>query len=300
VTLQKIVSVVSVPFDFGVGRKGVHMGPNAILKAGLLRRLTQVGINYTEEEITFSAITDKRSTNLQFKHLEEVVAVNTKLADKVSNIVEKGGFPLALGGDHSIAIGTLAGLGQHYDNLGVIWFDAHSDLETEETGSLGNLNSMSLAVALGMGHPQLTQIQSRGPKITPQHVVIIGARQLAPHERTYIRDSGITCYTMHDIDRLGMGQVIENALGILSGVTDGIHLSFDVDIIDPQVAPGTGTPVIGGISYREANFALELLHESGLITSAEFVELNPSLDVENKTAQLTVELVCSLLGKQIL
>lgn len=297
-TFQKIVSVVSVPFDFGTGRKGVYLGPSAIHKAGLLRRLTQIGINYMEEEIIFSSITDKTSTNLQ--HLEEVVAVNNNLADKISNIVEKGSFPLALGGDHSIAIGTLAGLAQQYDNLGVIWFDAHSDLETEETGSLGNFSSMSLAIGLGMGHPQLTQIQSKGPKIKPQHVVIIGARQLGPHEKTYIRDSGITCFTMHDIDRLGMGQVIENALSILSGVTSGIHLSFDIDCIDPQEAPGTGTPVKGGISYREANFALELLHESGRITSAEFVELNPLLDIENKTTQLTVELVCSLLGKQIL
>jgi arginase len=300
VTFEKIVSLVNVPFDFGTGRKGAYLGPGAIYKAGLLRRLTQIGISYIEEEIIFPPFTDKNNTNLQLKHLEEVVALNNKLADKISNIVEKGNFPLALGGDHSIAIGTLAGLAPHYDNLGVIWFDAHSDLETEETGNSGNLNNMSLAVGLGMGNPQLTQIHSRGPIIKPEHVVIIGARQLAPDEKTYIRESGITCFTMHDIDRLGMAQVIENALSILRGVTDGIHLSFDLDIIDPQEAPGTGSPVKGGISYREANFALELMYESGLITSAEFVELNPLLDIENKTTQLTVELICSLLGKRIL
>jgi arginase len=299
-TIQKVVSVLSVPFDLGSGRKGAHLGPDAILSAGLLRGLTKLGIDYIQEEKIPSPITSKGSNNDQLNNLEEVVTLNTKLAERVLNVVKRGNFPLILGGDHSITIGTLSALGQHYENLGVIWFDAHSDLNTEETTGLGNINDMSLAVGLGNGHPLLTQIQLSGPKIKPQNVVIIGARQLDPSEKAYIRNSGINCFTMHDIDRLGMGQIIGKALDILSNATDGIHLSFDIDILDPLEAPGTETPVQGGISYREAHLALELLHESGLITSAEFVEINPLLDLDNKTARLTVNLICSLLGQRIL
>jgi arginase len=299
-TFQRTVSFLSVPFDLGAGRKGVDLGPSAIIQAGLVRRLTQLGIDYIQEGEISSPVTTKSSPNLQLKNMDEVVAVNTKLAEHVSGIVEKGNFPLILGGDHSIAIGTLSGLAQHYENLGVIWFDAHSDLNTEETSPSGNINGMSLAIGLGNGHPLLTQIQSDEPKIKPSNVVIIGSRQLDTAEKAYIRSSGVTCFTMHDIDRMGMGQVIEKALGILSSATDGIHLSFDVNCLDPLVAPGTNNPVPGGVSYREAHFALELLHESGLITSAEFVEVNPTSDSDNKTARLAVEFICSLLGQQIL
>jgi arginase len=299
-TFQKTVSILSVPFDLGAGRKGVHLGPKAIFQAGLKRRIANLGIDYILEGEIASPVSTKSGTSQHLKNLEEVIELNTKLAARVASIVDKGNFPLILGGDHSIAIGTLSGLAQHYKNLGVIWFDAHSDLNTEDTSPSGNIHGMSLAVGLGIGHPLLTQIQSNGFKIEPHHVVIIGARQLDTGEKEYISASGVTCFTMHDIDRMGMGQVIEKTLDILSSTTDGIHLSFDVDSLDPLEAPGTGTPVKGGVSYREAHFALELLHESGLITSAEFVEVNPMLDSDNKTAQLAVECIASLLGKQIL
>jgi arginase len=297
---SKTLSLLSVPFDLGAGRRGVHLGPDAILRAGLLRKLTQLSIQHVNEgEIPMPAAS-KVSTNSQLKNLEEIVAVNKHLSEQVSSIAAKGNFPLILGGDHSIAIGTLAGLAPHYDNLGVIWFDAHSDLNSEDTSPSGNIHGMSLAVALGKGNSLLTHIQTEGPYIKPENVVIIGARQLDPDEKEYIRSSGITCFTMHDIDRKGMPYVIEQAIEILKDKTDGIHLSFDIDSLDPSVAPGTGTPVQGGVSYREAHFAMELLHESGLITSAEFVEVNPSFDSENKTAMLAVGLICSLLGQQIL
>jgi arginase len=300
VTYQKTVSILSVPFDMGAGRKGVNLGPNAILQAGLYRRLVNLGIEYNFEGEVVSPGSTKSEVSHHLKNLEEVIELNIKLAAQVASIVEKGNFPLILGGDHSIAIGTLAGLAQNYKNLGVIWFDAHSDLNTEETSPSGNIHGMSLAVGLGIGHPLLTQINSSGFKIKPQNVIIIGARDLDPGEKEYINASGVTCFTMHDIDRKGMGKVVEKAIDILSGTTDGIHLSFDVDSLDPLEAPGTGTPVKGGVSYREAHFALELLHESGLITSAEFVEVNPTLDSDNKTAKLAVEFIASLFGKQIL
>jgi arginase len=182
----------------------------------------------------------------------------------------------------------------------VIWFDAHADLNTEETSPSGNIHGMSLAVALGMGDSRLTRIKSDGHAIDPRRVVIIGARQIDEGEKEYINASGVTCFTMQDIDRMGMQEVVGRALELLKRDTDGIHLSFDVDSLDPREAPGTGTPVRGGVRYREAHFALELLHESGLITSAEVVEVNPTLDVENGTAELAVEFVASLLGERIL
>jgi arginase len=292
---QKSISILSVPFDLGAGRRGVHLSPNAILEAGLRQRIINLGIECViEEEVTTTGSSDSVTVD-NLKNLEEVAALNTKLAAQVEAIVEKGNYPLILGGDHSIAIGTLSGLSRHYKNLGVIWFDAHSDLNTEDTSPSGNIHGMGL----GIGHPLLTQIKSNGFKIDPRNVVIIGARQIDAGEKEYINASGVTCYTMHDIDRMGMGQVIEKALAILS-TTDGIHLSFDVDSLDPLHAPGTGTPVIGGVSYREAHFALELLNESGLITSAEFVEVNPKLESDNNTVELAVEFIASLFGERIL
>jgi arginase len=297
---SKTLSIISVPLDLGAGRRGVNLGPDAILKAGLQRKLTNLGIKYVNEGEIHIPISSKGQTDSQLKNLAEIVTVNTQLSEQITRIVAKGNFPLILGGDHSIAIGSLAGLAPHYENLGVIWFDAHSDLNSEDSSPSGNIHGMSLAVGLGKGNSRLTRIQTKGPYIKPEHVVIIGARQLDPEEKEYIRASGITCFTMHDIDRKGMAYVVEKAIEILKEHTDGIHLSFDVDSLDPSVAPGTGTPVQGGVSYREAHFALELLHESGLITSAEFVEVNPTLDADNKTAVLTVGLICSLLGQQIL
>ncbi len=295
---HKKISILRVPFDLGAGTKGVDLGPYAILHAGLTRRISQLGMDSILEEELIPPQTTQSSTLYHAKNLEAVIHVNNKLANKVSTIVENGHFPLILGGDHSIAIGTLAGLTQHFSNLGVIWFDAHSDLNTEGTSPSGNIHGMSLAVALGRGHSDLVQIQGTG-RINPKNVVIIGARQIDHGEKEFIRALGINCFTMQDIDRLGMGNVMEKAL-ILLRDTDGVHLSFDVDSLDPIEAPGTGTPVKGGVSYREAHFALELLHDSGLVTSAEFVEVNPSLDSDNKTAQLVVDFIATLFGKQIL
>jgi arginase len=300
VTARNIVAI-NVPFDMGAGLRGVHLGPNAILQSGLEDRLQQLNLAYEHRGEIGLPPNLSPIHHPVIKNLAEVTAINMALADVVSDIVKNGQFPLVLGGDHSISIGTIAGIAEHYSNLGVIWVDAHSDLNTEATSPSGNIHGMSLAVSLGQGHPALTGIRGYSPKIKPGNVVIIGARSLDPGEKTYIRSQGITCYTMHDIDRKGIGPIIEEAIRKLSdSAIDGVHLSFDVDSLDPLEAPGTGTPVSGGMSYREAHFTLELLHQAGIITSAEFVEVNPTLDTNNKTAQLSVELIASLLGEQIL
>ncbi|NQX71230.1 arginase [Paenibacillus alba] len=303
-TIPKI-SAISVPFDLGAGRRGASKGPKTILQAGLLRGLQQMGI--TAEHTGEIKLPDDQAAPLaadvdhaNLKYLAEVVQVNTRLAKEVSKVVQQGHFPLILGGDHSIAIGTIAGLSEHYDNLGVIWIDAHSDLNTAETSPSGNIHGMSLAVSLGMGHPLLTEIHNKQPKLKPENIVLIGSRSLDEGEKKLIRSLGIKCFTMYDIDRKGMAHVMQEAIDYISTKTDGVHLSYDVDSLDPLEAPGTGTTVKGGLHFREAHLAVEMLAEAGIITSAEFVEVNPLLDDNNKTSHLAVGLISSLLGKQIL
>ncbi|WP_127579374.1 arginase [Paenibacillus koleovorans] len=300
------IQTISVPFDLGAGRRGARLGPEAIREAGLEKLLGQLGficapvIEVAPPVAAAGGSVATPATTQQLRYLQEVLDVNRRLADSVADTVAADRFPLVLGGDHSLAIGSIAGLGKRYKRLGLLWIDAHSDLNTEHTTPSGNIHGMSLAVGLGLGHPALTGIRGSRAKLKPEHVALIGARSLDPEERAFIRAEGIACYTMHDIDRLGMARVMEEAIARVSRGTDGVHLSFDVDSLDPREAPGTGTPVNGGLSYREAHLALELLHEAGLVTSAEFVEVNPTLDAHGKTAQLAVELIGSLLGDRIL
>ncbi|MDO3660944.1 MULTISPECIES: arginase [Bacillus] len=296
--MDKTISVIGMPMDLGQARRGVDMGPSAIRYAHLIERLSDMG--YTVEDLGDIPINrEKINNDEELKNLNSVLAGNEKLAQKVNKVIEEKKFPLILGGDHSIAIGTLAGTAKHYNNLGVIWYDAHGDLNTLETSPSGNIHGMPLAVSLGIGHESLVNLEGYAPKIKPENVVIIGARSLDEGERQYIKESGMKVYTMHEIDRLGMTKVIEETLDYLSAC-DGVHLSLDLDGLDPNDAPGVGTPVVGGISYRESHLAMEMLYDAGIITSAEFVEVNPILDHKNKTGQTAVELVESLLGKKLL
>lgn len=299
---RNLISLLRVPYGKGGARPGAEQGPDALLEAGLVRHLSQLGLQTIDEGAVLppSAQDSTQASGTKLKHLEEIAALNSDLADRVAEAAASGRFPLILGGDHSIAIGTIAGLTRHYRNLGVIWFDAHGDLNTEDTSPSGNIHGMSLAVNLDQGHPLLTRIRRQSSRIDPAKVVIIGARSLDEGERAYIRQAGITCFTMHDIDRKGMPYVMEQALRILGDGTDGVHLSFDIDSLDPAEAPGTGTPIPGGVSYREAHLALEMMYESGLITSAEFVEVSPPLDNQKRTVRLAIGLIGSLLGEQIL
>ncbi|SDY50305.1 arginase [Tindallia californiensis] len=299
---QKKVSIVGVPMDLGQNRRGVDMGPSAMRYAGVRSRIEKLGHQVEDHGDLHIDFSEKKSsekkTNL--KNLMEVERVNAMLAEKVSHIVEEGSFPLVLGGDHSIAIGTIAGVSKHYENLGVIWIDAHADLNTEDTSPSGNIHGMPLAASLGVGNESLTSLFYPKAKVKPENVVMIGHRDLDQGERELVKAKGIKMYTMHEIDRMGMTKVIEESLTYLKGKTDGIHLSLDLDGLDPTDAPGVGTPVIGGISYREGHLAMEMLAETDLIVSAEFVEVNPILDEKNKTAQVAVALISSLLGDRLL
>lgn len=235
----------------------------------------------------------------KLRNLSLIAEKSSRLAEKIDEVIENGSFPLVLGGDHSIAIGTLASVAKHYRNLGVIWYDAHGDLNTAETSPSGNIHGMPLAVSLGIGHPLLTEIAGYSPKIKPENVVIIGARALDEGEKLLIKERGMKVYTMHEIDRLGMATVMEETIAYLKERCDGVHLSLDLDGLDPTDAPGVGTPVIGGISYRESHLAMEMLEEAKIITSAEFVEVNPILDDKNKTATVAVGLMGSLFGEKL-
>ncbi|WP_411553826.1 arginase [Paenibacillus lautus] len=300
INLPSTVSIIPVPFDRGATRRGAGQGPDAIFGAGLKRKLDALGVTYQVDDLAALPERKDEAHHPRLNHLTEVITMNEQLAARVSALAEAGTFPLVLGGDHSIAIGTLAGLTRHYRNLGVIWIDAHSDLNTPNTTPTGNIHGMSLAVSLGRGDRRLTSIGGVKSTIKPGHVVLIGARSLDQGERDFIRREGIACFTMQDIDRMGMFRVMEEAIRISSTGTDGVHLSFDIDSVDPKIAPGTGTPVQGGLSYREAHLAMEMLSESGILTSAEFVENNPLLDRGQKTSRLLVGLIGSMLGESIL
>ncbi|MYL34950.1 arginase [Pontibacillus yanchengensis] len=294
------LSIVGAPMDLGQNRRGVDMGPSAIRYAGVVERLEQ--LQYDIEDLGDVEIPrpDRREDQKEhLRNLKEVAEGNENLAKTVDDVIQRNRFPLVIGGDHSIAIGSLAGIAKHYENLGVIWYDAHGDLNTGGTSPSGNIHGMPLAVSLGIGHERLVNIEGYQPKIKPENIVIIGARSLDDGEKELIKEKGIKVYSMHEIDRLGMTQVIQESVEYLTHKTDGIHLSLDLDGLDPQDAPGVGTPVMGGMSYRESHLAMEMLAEADIITSAEFVEVNPILDEKNRTASVAVGLMGSLFGEKL-
>ncbi|WP_342471675.1 arginase [Metasolibacillus sp. FSL H7-0170] len=298
--MNKSVAIIGVPSDYGQRRRGVDMGPSAIRYAGVVERLEALGYTVKDEgDIRVEKAPVKQEQNEKLLNLDEVVEVCSKLAQKVEGAVNDKRTPLVLGGDHSIAIGTLAGL-EKYKNLGVIWFDAHADINTPESTPSGNIHGMPLAVSLGLGHERLTSIHHAGPKVKAENIIIIGARSVDEGERELIKEKNIKVYTMHEIDRLGMTAVMEDAIRYLQkrGV-DGVHLSLDLDGLDPLYTPGVGTPVAGGITYRESHLAMEMLQESEMISSVEFVEVNPILDDKNKTANVAVALIGSLFGETL-
>lgn len=296
------ISIIGMPIDLGQLRRGVDMGPSAIRYAGIIEMLENRG--YTVKDLGDIQIgRDKLKTDPKtgIRNLEAVYKASEQLMIQIEEVIQKDSFPLILGGDHSMAIGTLAGVAKSYKNLGLIWYDAHGDLNTPETSPSGNIHGMPLAASLGYGEESLTEIGGYSPKVKPENIIIIGARDLDPGEKDFIKEKGIKVYTMHEIDRIGMPQIIEDTNQYFEeqGV-DGVHLSFDLDAIDPLDAPGVGTPVPGGVTFREAHLAMEMLAETGKITSAEFVEVNPILDERNKTGTLAVDLIGSLFGERIL
>lgn len=296
--MRKGISVIGVPMWLGQTRFGANLGPDAIRAAGLVTRLKGLAYRISDEgNIAVGTKAPYKRQDKTLKNLQPIVAASEKVAAKVSRTVAAGRFPLILGGDHSIAIGTLAGISRHYANLGVIWYDAHGDLNTPETTPSGNIHGMPLAASMGLGHPALTGIGGYVGKVKAENIVMIGIRDLDPGERLLIAERKIRVYTADDVSRLGIAQVIAETVDYLSARCDGVHLSFDLDGIDPLEVPGVGTPVAGGISYSDSLAALALLHRSGIITSAELVEVNPLLDREDRTVSAALALAGALFGE---
>ena len=297
---KQVIRIIGVPIDLGADRRGVDMGPSAMRYAGLNAQLQRLGWDVEDLGNLEVPIPETREIkDKRLKYLEEIVKVNEQLHLKVAEALKEGVVPLILGGDHSLGIGSLAGLASSGRRFGLIWFDTHGDYNSLETTSSGNIHGMPLAVANGIGAKELTSIGGEQKKIREENTVIIGVRDLDPQEREMLHRSKITVFTMSDIDQRGMKDVVNEGIRLASQGTDGIHVSFDLDVIDPAEAPGVGTPVAGGVTYREAHLAMELIAESGLLTSMDMVEVNPILDYQNKTAELAVGLICSAFGKRI-
>jgi arginase len=295
------VTIVGAPLDLGQERRGVDMGPSAIRYAGLEERLASFGCtvvdrgNLATTEPEALAVGDESA-----RFLSEILEACAGLASLVEDVVEEGGLPLVLGGDHSIAVGTLAGLRRAAGAPGgAIWIDAHGDLNTPATSPSGNVHGMPLAAALGLAGAAFAHPALELPAVDPRRVVLLGVRSLDPAERTLIRETGIRAITMTEIDRIGIERAVQEAIDRVAGASF-VHVSLDLDALDPEIAPGVGTPVKGGLTYREAHLACEDLAESGLVGSLELVEVNPILDRENGSAAIAVELAASALGQSIL
>ncbi len=295
------ISIIGVAMDLGAGTPGVGLGPSALRYAGVLKRLKDIGYDVLDTgDIMIDRNMPPNESISKLKFLDQVVKVNTDLCNKVAEVMQEGRFPLILGGDHSIAIGTIAGILQHKKNPGIIWFDAHADINTEETSPTGNIHGMPVAVSLGFGHESLLAIGGKDKNINPEKIVYIGCRDVDAGEKKFLKELGITVFTMHEVDKYGMPEVIERAINIAGSDTDGIHVSFDVDSLDPMLVEGTGTRVPGGLTYRESNFALEMIALTGKLISAEFVEVNPLIDHKNRTAKTAVALIGSLFGEWLI
>ncbi len=300
-TTHRRVALIGVPLDLGQGRRGVDMGPSAIRYAGLAARLRAIGYPVDDRgDITVPQAEVTPSRDPRAKYLEAIVAISGKVADAVERAERADEVVVVLGGDHSLALGVLAGLARVHGPGAAIWLDAHADCNTPDTSPTGNVHGMPLAVALGWADERFDVAGGAPtPWLEEERTVVIGARDLDEDERVRLRASNVAVHTMTEIDRYGMEHVIRSAIERVRGASF-VHLSLDLDVVDPQWAPGVGTPVRGGISFREAHLAVELLSEAGLVGSIQLVEVNPILDRENATGELAVELACSALGQRIL
>ena len=299
---KNLVDVIGVPIDLGASRRGVDMGPSAIRYAELKKAIQFMGKTYFDKgniQVPVAENSDNPE-NTQLRHLSEINTVNEKLYEKVRESFKNGHFPLILGGDHSIAVGSVIGAQSIFKNIGVIWIDAHGDYNTENTSPSGNLHGMSLAACTGFGTHKMTGFKPENVNfIDPTKVALVGVRSLDIGEVRLLKESGVHVFTMADIDTYGIEVIMKKAIEIIEKETQGFHVSFDLDVINPNEAPGVGTPVPGGLTYREAHYIVEKLSDRKNMVSAEFVELNPILDVSNKTGEFAVTLVESLLGKKI-
>lgn len=302
---QSQIAILGAPLDLGAGRRGVDMGPSALRLAGLNAKLESLGYRVEDLGNVSAAQPESTPTGPQnAKYLAQIAKSCAKLAAIVKDVVEAGKVPLVLGGDHSVAAGTVSGVAEAFrargERIGLIWIDAHADMNTPESSPSGNVHGMPLACCLGYGPRELTHVFDFAPKVEGRNVALVGLRDVDLRERPIVRESGVTAFTMRDIDECGLRNVMERAIQAAAAGTAGFHLSLDMDAVDPDEAPGVGTPVRGGMTYREAHLAMETICDSGRMLSMEIVEVNPVLDDANRTALLGVELAMSAMGKKIL
>jgi arginase len=299
------IRIIGVPMDLGQSRRGVDMGPSALRVAGLQGRLKQLG--HQVEDIGNMAVKQAEEQHFgekRAKYLTEIAETCRTLAELTEKTLQEGFLPLVLGGDHSLAIGSVAGVSNFFrkqsKKIGCLWLDAHGDMNTPETSPSGNVHGMPLAALIGNGAPELAELLGYAPKVAARNVAIVGLRDLDMKERRLVKESGVHAFTMRDIDERGLREVMTEALRACKDDTEGVAVSLDMDFVDPEDAPGVGTPVRGGVTYRESHLAMEMIADSDAMVSLEIVEINPVIDLHNKTALLGVEMVLSALGKKIL
>ena len=303
--MKRHIAIGNVHIDLGAGRRGVDMGPSAIHLAGLVPELESLGLTVDETfevEVLTPEMTPVGARNARY--LPVIADACARLADRVEAHMDAGRFPVVLGGDHSVAIGTISGMARHYRkrglDLGVIWVDAHTDMNTPDSSPSGNIHGMPLAVLLGYGPPELVSIAGDRPALRGEYVAVIGARSVDAGEREMVRKTGVRVYSMSELDDRGTATCVREAIEIAGRASAGIHLSFDLDGVDPEHAPGVGTPVPGGLSLRESHLVCEKLAQTRRLVGIELVELNPVLDIGNRTGDLGVWLIASALGKTII
>ena len=299
---MKTIHIIGVPLDLGAGRRGVDMGPSALRIAGLGARISALGYQVVDRGNVTAAVPETKTRwHERKRYIKEISRVCARLYKTTTASLDGGALPVVLGGDHSLSAGSVAAAAAHARQrrtpIGVIWVDAHGDMNTPETTTSGNVHGMPLAALLGPEPAELSGISGFSPTLSPERTVLLGVRNLDQAEKRSVRDSGIHVFTMNDIDRDGLAAVAERAIELAGDGGAGIHVSLDMDACDPTIAPGVGTPVKGGLSYREAHMLMELVAESGKLGSLDVVEVNPVLDTRNSTAELGVELVLSALGK---
>jgi arginase len=302
---SKVVNLIGFPMDLGADRRGVDMGPSALRIANLKQKLEKLGYKVIDSgDIFIQNMERQKITNPKLKYLNEILRTSKILAGRIEKVLEKDQFPLCLGGDHSMAIGTIAGISSYCKknklNLGVIWIDAHTDMNNDETSPSGNIHGMPMAVAVGLGNKKLVDFYGFSPKVKADNCALIGVRSIDHLERLNIKKVGLPVYTMSDVDKIGIHRIISRVLKQFKEKVDHIHVSFDLDSVEPDIAPGVGTPVPGGLSYREAHLLMESIAECGCMSSLEISEVNPILDRKNRSAEFAVDLVASSMGQRIL
>lgn len=302
---QQTITIIGFPMDLGSGRRGVDMGPSALRIAGLETKLEQLGYKVEDTgDVNIEIMEKQKLHNPKLRYLDEILKTSKVLANRVEKVLEQNKFPLCIGGDHSMAIGTIAGISSYCKKngltLGVIWIDAHTDMNTDDTTPSGNIHGMPLAASMGFGNKELVDFYGFAPKLKPENCAVIGARSIDVDERLNIKKLNPAVYTMSDVDKLGIHRIISRVLKQFKEKVDHIHVSFDVDSVDPTFAPGVGTPVPGGLNYREAHLLMEAIAECGCMSSLEVAEVNPILDVHNSSAVFAADLIASSMGQRIL